>query len=103
MEISIVCVAARLTLAPGSDTCQTARIALGAVAPQPVRARAAERILEGQRLTPALLREAGQLAVQATAPISDVRASAEYRRYLTGVLVRQALEQCLQQITEDPT
>ena len=101
MEISIVCVAARLTLAPDSERCQTARIALGSVAPTPVRAREAERILEGERLTPALLQEAAHLAVQATAPISDVRASAQYRRHLTGVMVRQALEQCLQQITEN--
>jgi carbon-monoxide dehydrogenase medium subunit len=103
MEIAIVCVAARLTLAPGQDHCQTARIALGAVAPTPVRAREAEHILEGQLLTPALLREAAHVAVQATAPISDVRASARYRGHLVQVMVRQALEQCWQQITEIPT
>jgi carbon-monoxide dehydrogenase medium subunit len=102
MEISMVCVAARLTLAPEGETCQTARIALGSVAPTPIRAREAERILEGQPVTPALLREAAQLAVEATEPISDVRASAEYRRYLTGVMVRQALEQCLMQLAEIP-
>jgi carbon-monoxide dehydrogenase medium subunit len=102
MEISIVCVAARLTMAPEGETCQTARIALGSVAPTPIRAREAEKILEGQPLTPALLREAAQLAVEATEPISDVRASAEYRRYLTGVMVRQALEQCLVQLAEIP-
>jgi carbon-monoxide dehydrogenase medium subunit len=102
MEISFVCVAARLTLAPDGATCQTARIALGAVAPTPVRARDAERLLEGQRVTPDLIREAAELAVQATAPISDVRASADYRRHLTAVMVRQALDRCLSQITENP-
>ncbi|HVO70278.1 MAG TPA: xanthine dehydrogenase family protein subunit M [Aggregatilineaceae bacterium] len=102
MEISIVCVAARLTMTPEGEICQTARIALGSVAPTPIRAREAEKILEGQPLTPALLQEAAKLAVEATEPISDVRASAEYRRYLTGVMVRQALEQCLVQLAEIP-
>jgi CO/xanthine dehydrogenase FAD-binding subunit len=46
------------------------------------------------------MHEAAHLAVGETAPISDVRASADYRRHLTGVMVRQALEQCWQQITE---
>lgn len=91
----------RLTLAPDGDVCQTARIALGAVAPAPRRARDAEMLLEGQRLTPELIREGAQQAVQAAAPISDVRASADYRRHLTGVMVRQALEQCWVQITEN--
>jgi carbon-monoxide dehydrogenase medium subunit len=101
MEISMVAAAVRLTFAPDGDVCQTARIAVGAVAPAPLRARDAETLLEGQRLTPDLIREAAQIAVQATAPISDVRASAEYRRHLTGVMVRQALEQCLSQLTEN--
>ncbi len=101
MEISMVAAAVRLTLAPDGDVCQTARIALGAVAPAPRRARDAEMLLEGQRLTPELIREGAQQAVQAAAPISDVRASADYRRHLTGVMVRQALEQCWVQITEN--
>jgi carbon-monoxide dehydrogenase medium subunit len=103
MEISIVSVAARLTLDPDEETCRTARIALGSVAPTPIRARKAEMFLEGRALlTPALFREAAQLAIEVAEPISDVRASADYRRYLTGVMVRQALEQCWSQIAENP-
>ena len=101
MEISMVATAVRLTLAPDSDRCQTARIAVGAVAPAPLRIREAETLLEGQRLTPDLIREAAQLALQAIAPISDVRASADYRRHLTSVMVRQALAQCLNHLTEN--
>jgi carbon-monoxide dehydrogenase medium subunit len=101
MEISMVAAAVRLTLAPDGNVCQTARIAIGAVAPTPLRAHDAESLLQGQRLTPDLIREAAQVAVQASAPISDVRASGEYRRHLTGVMVRQALEQCLSQLTEN--
>jgi carbon-monoxide dehydrogenase medium subunit len=101
MEISMVAAAVRLTLAPDSDVCQTARIAVGAVAPAPLRVRDAETLLEGERLTPDLIREAAQRAVHETAPISDVRASADYRRHLTSVMVRQALEQCWYQLTEN--
>jgi carbon-monoxide dehydrogenase medium subunit len=101
MEISMVAAAVRLTLAPDGNVCRTARIALGAVAPAPLRVWDAESLLEGQRLTPDLIREAAQIAVQASAPIADVRASAEYRRHLAGVIVRQALEQCLSQLTEN--
>lgn len=100
MEISVVAAAVRLTLSPGGDRCQTARIAVGAVAPVPLRVRAAETLLEGQQLTPELIGEAARHAVQAAAPIDDVRASAEYRRHLAGVMVRQALDQGWSQLTE---
>lgn len=94
MEIAVVCAAARLTLDPSGERCLEARIALGAVAPTAVRAHAAERWLEGRLLTPDALRRAAELAVDATAPIDDVRASAAYRRHLTGVLVRRTLAAC---------
>jgi carbon-monoxide dehydrogenase medium subunit len=101
MEISMVAAAVRLTLAPDGDFCQTARIAVGAVAQTPLRVRDAEMLMEGERLTPELIREAAQQAVNAAAPISDVRASADYRRHLTSVMVRQALEQCWNQLSEN--
>ncbi len=99
MEISIVCVAARLTLSANGTVCETARIALGAVAPTPIRARQAETLLEGQPITPDNVAETAHLAMQATAPISDVRASAHYRKHLSELMVRRALEQCYRQIT----
>jgi carbon-monoxide dehydrogenase medium subunit len=102
MEISIVCVAVRLTLAREKDVCQSARIALGAVAPTPVRAKQAEEALRDRRLTKETMEQAAELAVRATQPISDVRASADYRRYLTRVMVRRALEECLARISGSP-
>lgn len=97
MEISIVGVAARLTLIEG--VCRTARIALGAVAPTPLRAREAESMLEGRPVTQAAVRSAARAAAQAARPISDVRASADYRRYLSEIMVRKALELCYQRAT----
>ena len=97
MEISVVCVAARLRLAEG--VCKSARIALGAVAPTPLRAKEAESALQGRPVTMEATREAARLAAEATRPISDVRASADYRSHLREVMGRQALEVCYQRIT----
>ena len=96
MEISIVCVAARLTLDAAGERCEEARVALGAVAPTTWRAREAESVLEGHAVTPALLREAGRAAAGACRPISDVRASERYRRLLVETLVERALARCVE-------
>jgi carbon-monoxide dehydrogenase medium subunit len=72
-------------------TCREARVGLAAVAPNPFRAKAAEAALVGRRLDDAALRSAAALAQREAAPISDVRASAEYRRLLVGTLVERAI------------
>lgn len=100
MEISVVCVAARLTFDARRERCLQARIALGAVAPTTVRARAAERALEGELLEPVRLRHAAKVALLACDPIGDVRASARFRRHLVVVLVRRALEACVARARE---
>jgi CO/xanthine dehydrogenase FAD-binding subunit len=90
MAISIVNLCTRLSLAEDGKI-TTARIALGAVAPTPMRAVAAEKALTGKALSPELIEQAAQLASEEISPISDVRASGDYRRRMTGVLVRRAL------------
>jgi carbon-monoxide dehydrogenase medium subunit len=99
MEISVVCVAARITL--DGERCREARIALGAVAPTTWRAPEAEHALEGRVLTPELLREAGRLAAGGCRPISDVRASARYRQHLVETLVPRALARCLERARQE--
>lgn len=90
MDIPIVGVAARLFLEHGQV--REARIVLGAVAPVPLRATAAERSLEGGALTPEHIRAAAELAQAACSPISDLRGSEGYRRRMVRVLVVRALE-----------
>src|SRR5436853_227401 len=68
------------------------RIALGAVAPKVIRAPQAEAYLEGRTISPEAMAEAGRIAVGDAKPISDFRASAEYRRHLVAVLTKRALE-----------
>jgi len=68
------------------------RIALGAVAPTVIRTPQAEAYLEGRAITPEAMAEAGRIAVGDAKPISDFRASAEYRRDLIAVLTKRALE-----------
>lgn len=97
MEISIACVAARVTL-DDLERCQDVRIALGAVAPTAIRARAAERHLEARPLTDGLMRETGRIAAAECRPIGDVRASARYRALLVATLVPRALARCLERI-----
>jgi len=73
--------------------CRETRIALGAVAPTPIRAHAAEDLLRGQALTPTAIAEAAQIAVDHTSCIDDVRASAAYRKRVTDALVRRLLSE----------
>jgi carbon-monoxide dehydrogenase medium subunit len=92
--LAVVGVASAVTMAEG--TIKEARIALGAVAPVPMRARIAEDALRGQRPTPELLEKAGELAAGAAQPITDIRGSAEYRRHLVAVLTRESLQAAIE-------
>jgi CO/xanthine dehydrogenase FAD-binding subunit len=69
-----------------------ARVALCAVAPTPLRVTEAEAVLVEQGLTDSAIERAAALAMAAARPITDVRATAEYRRQMVGVLVRRGLE-----------
>ena len=95
MDIAVAGVASLLALEPGTRTCTQARIALASVAPTPVRATAAEGVLVGQEVTKELIQQAGERAVEACNPITDVRGGAEYRKELVKVLTRRTLHQCM--------
>jgi len=92
MDVPMAAVAAAITLASDGRTCRRARISLGAVAPVPARATEAERALEGKALTRGVIAAAAAAAANEAEPISDLRASAEYRRDMIAVLARRAIE-----------
>ena len=91
MDLAYVGVAVALVLDELDKRCQKARIALGAVAPTPVRARNAERLLEGQIITEQIAEQAGEEASLECSPISDVRSSADYRRQMVRVNTKRAI------------
>ncbi len=94
-DLAVVGVAAFVVM--DRDTIGDVKIALGAVAPTPVRAKKAEAILKGLRLDDKLLSESGQAASYESKPIDDVRSSADYRRKLVAVLTKRAVVQAVQQ------
>ena len=89
MDLAYVGVAVALTVK--ERRCEEVRIALGAVSPTPMRARKAEAVLAKQILTEALAQRAGEEAARESKSISDVRASAEYRREMVRVNTTRAL------------
>ena len=88
-DLAIVGVAAVATMDRG--VCRNVKIALGAVAPTPLKARNAEALLEGKELNDALIEEAAQAAAAESQPITDVRAPADYRKEMVKVLTRWAI------------
>lgn len=96
MDISAVGVASVIALRDRGRVCDDIRIALGAVAPTPIRASRAEDLLRGQPLTPELIQAAAQEAQNAATPIDDVRATGAYRKSVVGALVQRTLEKSIE-------
>jgi len=91
MTLSVVNAAVRLDLS--GQKCNEARIALGSMAPTPMRCLKAEQMLKGKSLDRALITECAAQAVSESNPIDDQRASAWYRRKAGAALVARALSQ----------
>jgi xanthine dehydrogenase small subunit len=75
--------------------CTDVRIGLGAVGPHPLRARAAEAELRGGELSPQVIARAAEAAMSEISPFTDALATDWYRRKMTGVYLRRALEQAV--------
>ncbi len=79
------------------------RIALGAVAPRPIRVHNAESLIRGlnfREIDDALVGMVSRKAAGETSPITDIRASADYRRKLSEVLVHRGLKNLIQKLGE---
>ena len=96
MDIGIVNIAILLDADAGSGFCNQIMIALGAVAPRPIRAKKAEALLNGNELNPAAIQKAAAAAANETDPITDFRASAGYRKDLVKNLVAKGIHQILE-------
>ena len=94
--LSIVSVATVVKVSAGKFS--DVRIALNAVAPTPVRAKKAEEFLKGKEVNLGNIDEAAKLVLEHISPITDVRASAEYRKEMAVVLTRDALVGALKEL-----
>jgi carbon-monoxide dehydrogenase medium subunit len=102
MDIAVVGVAVLVTLEPDADVVRDARVCLGAVAPTPIRSKQAEAALEGNAPTEEVLARAGAGAAADARPISDVRGSAAFRRYLCDVLTRRMVRLAVERARATP-
>jgi carbon-monoxide dehydrogenase medium subunit len=97
MDLALVGVAACLKV-DGKKVCTEARIALGAVAPTPIRVAEVESQLVGKAIGEAVVAEAAKIAGMQCRPISDIRASLEYRCGMVEVLTRRAVMEAFRRI-----
>jgi carbon-monoxide dehydrogenase medium subunit len=100
MDLAFVAVAGLVELSSDGRKCRSARIALGAVASKPMRAGKAEAVLRGLAITDDLIAEAAGAAAGESRPISDLRASKEYRREMVEVLTRRVLHEAVRRARE---
>ena len=90
-DLAIVGVAASVIM--DGEVIKDVKIALGAVAPTPIRAKKAEEILKGKKPDDKILEACGEAASLESSPIDDIRSSAAYRKKLVKVLVKRAIKQ----------
>ena len=100
MEIAMVGAAVNVQVDPASGAVTDSRIILGVVAPTPIRCTAAEQIVNGQVPSEELLRTAAQACADASKPIDDFRASADYRKEILKVLFERAFAESYEQATD---
>lgn len=93
-DYAISAVAAQLTMS--GDVCTAVRIGLTNVSPVPMRAKNAEAALLGKAITPETLEAAGQAAAAECDPSPDLRGSEAYKRDLTRVLVKRAVQKAVE-------
>jgi aerobic carbon-monoxide dehydrogenase medium subunit len=92
-DIAKVSVAVAVTLADG--ICRDVKIAVGSAAPTVFRAKQAETVFMDAKVSPDAIESAAEAAAGETQPITDQRSTADYRKEMTRVLVKRALEKAV--------
>lgn len=92
LRLSIINLAVKLELEPGSDVIRDIAVAMGTVAPVPLRLRQVEEYMTGRELSEGLVAEAIPLVKESISPRTSLRASKEYRLYLAENLFKRGLE-----------
>jgi len=101
MDLAIVGAAAFLRMDGNKRVCKNACVALGTVAPTPIRASKAEEVVTKKEIDEDLAAEAGKVAAQEARPRSSIRATESYRREMVGVLTKRAIMEAYKRIIYD--
>ena len=96
MDIAVVNAAASVTLSTDGSKFESARVAIGAVAPRPLLVAAAGSALAGQPVSEASIEQAAAAARDAATPITDMRGSIAQRRHLAGVLTTRVINTAIE-------
>src|SRR6058998_3901530 len=96
-DFATAAVAAQLTIGAGG-ICERAGIGLTNAGPTPIKAEKAEGVLRGKKIDDEAIRQAAQLASEASDPKSDLRGSAEYKRDLVRVLTARVIRRALERV-----
>jgi xanthine dehydrogenase FAD-binding subunit len=95
MDIAILGCAVLCRVSPDKKAIEDIRISLGAAAPVPIRIYGAEEKLKGMRIAPEMLDKAAECVRMEINPITDRRATREFRLHVAGVIAARALKQSL--------
>lgn len=100
MDIAVASSGVRIELGADGSTIESARVALGAVAPTPIMVPGAAAALVGKQAGPEAFAAAGEAASDAATPIDDMRGGIAQRKHLAKILTIRALEGALQRYRE---
>ncbi len=101
MDIAVVGAGASVVLDAAGETFVSARIALGAVAATPLYAKEASELLAGKPVGDEAIEAAMAASRKIAVPIDDMRGTVEFRKHVTGVLTRRALEKAIARAREN--
>ena len=92
MDIAVTNAAAAVVLDQSGESFESARIAVGAVAPIPLFLQEAGDALAGNEVSDEVIERAASIARESARPITDMRGTVEQRTHLAGVLTRRAIQ-----------
>ena len=98
MDIAVVGIGTLVELNAEGDKFENVNVALASVAPTPIFVREISEFLSGKEVNDENIEKAGQLAKEASSPISDMRGTAEYRQHLCSVLTKRSLNKSIERI-----
>lgn len=98
VELDLAIASTAVYIEVEDDEITEARLALGSVAPRPIRAKTTEQVLKGMRINEADLRRALSGLEREVSPITDARSTAEYRRYIVKILAYDSLMKAYERI-----